>query len=179
MGNPIVGLVILFILICVVISYRIYVDSKRRKMWVKEDTRRCIEKRKQAILDDLRNAVHYAFCVELDTIHESYTQEEIVRVVNLLAYQTAVACVNEDKIGRGEGLIKTEVVDWRQLTNHGFSWSEFAKSRKIEWSNRKKLALKIAPELTDRMPHFSEFEPLKSYNAERLRKKAEKRAAAK
>ena len=51
------------------------------------------------------------------------------------------------------------------------SWDEVSKQMKIAWASLRNLALEAVPELKDRLPHFSEFEPLKSYNADYLLKK--------
>ena len=115
--------------------------------------------RKLIYLDGLRGMTELIFAVKLEDIHESTTQDEIVRIVNLLAIETSMACVNQDKYVRG---------------GCGRDWSGSANLLKIKWSEARKFALKIAPELADRLPHFSEFEPLKSYNAEHLLKKKTK-----
>ena len=114
------------------------------------------------ILDNLKLSIRVAFEIDLDAIHESGTQDEIVRIVNLLAYETSSACVIEDRKHRGE---------------HGVGYSNTPVSKlKREWSKARNLALKICPELKDRLPHFSEFEPLKSYRETHLLEKKEKKA---
>ncbi len=119
------------------------------------------------------------FGVSLDSIHESHSQDEIVRIVNLLAYFTAEACVNQDKKNRN---VKVSSLDTHKY-HYYFSpsgyfpddWDEAAHDCKLTWSEYRKFALQVLPELESRLPHFSQVEPLKSYNKEYLlRKKAEK-----
>jgi hypothetical protein len=138
-------------------------EEKKRQ----EDNRRAQEEKQRGILYRLGIEVKRVFSVEPDTIHENTTQNEIVRVVNLLAYQTAVACVNQDKVARGE----------KKVEPYHNPDAEASKL-KIEWANIRKLALAICPELASRLPHFSEFEPLKSYREEHLQEKANKKVAA-
>jgi hypothetical protein len=137
-----------------------------RKKKAEEDERARLKERKNSTLLVLGHEVDRLFGVELSTIHETHTQDEIVRVVSLLAHQAAEACVNQDKAVRGEQ------VKYSDDCYHS------ANARKIDWSKARKLALQICPELKDRLPHFSEFEPLKSYNAEHQAQKQAKRAAA-
>ena len=110
-------------------------------------------------------AVFNTFSVDPDKIHESATQDEIVRLVNLLACRTSLACMNQDKEVREEAVYGKR---------KALSWDEESKVLKIEWAEARKLALRISPELAGRMPHFSEFEPIKSYREEHLKEKAEK-----
>lgn len=126
----------------------------------------------------LQKEVLETFAIELDTIDEISTQNEIVRIVNLMAHETATACVNQDKAGRGEEVPAYYLSDPTFSRYESARWGEKASKMKIEWSKTRKLALQVAPKLEDRMPHFSEFEPLKSYNAKYLRQKAEKRAVS-
>lgn len=116
------------------------------------------------ILYYLRNKVNLVFGIELDTIHESGTQDEVVRLVNLLAIETSVICVHQDK-GKRKGNLHAAV-------------DGDVYSAKRKWSEARNLALQICPELEERLPHFSEFEPLKSYNAEHLLQKKVKRETA-
>ncbi len=108
----------------------------------------------------LCNEIENTFSIKLDRfieVRESHVKEEIIRQVNLLAKQTAEACMNQDKANRGK--IET------------YRLGRKAYELKIQWSKARDLALKIAPELADRLPHFSKFEPLKSYNAKHLLQK--------
>ncbi len=131
----------------------------------KRDEKEKKERQHAGILSQLAYRAETLFGVEFDTIQEDDTQDEVVRIVNLLAFETATACVDEDKSRRnGSKFGRGEVKD--------------VTDRKIEWSKARNFALLIAPELKDRLPHFSELEPLKSYNAEHLRQKAKKRASS-
>lgn len=105
------------------------------------------------------------FQVELGTTFKSknYAYDEIVRLVNLQAVNIAKLCVQQDKVNRGIF-----------STSQDSYLDEELKSCKRNWSSSKNAVLKIEPNLDDRMPHFSEFEPLKSYNAEHLLKKKAK-----
>lgn len=139
--------------------------TRKQKEEDKEDRLREAKEVREEIFGNLRFEVWQKFAVELDTIHGAYSQSEIVRIVNLLAYRTAVACMNQDKEGRGLKIPRP----WNESPNgHTWqvSWDTEARNLKREWSESRKLAFQIIPELKDQMPHFSEFEPLKSYNAE-------------
>lgn len=126
------------------------------------------------VLHNFGVEIYNIFGVELGMVNESSTQDEIVRIVNLIAHQTALACVNQDKDGRGE---QVESYPHHSVGIPG--WENAAKALKRKWSNARNLALQAAPELKDRLPHFSEFEPLKSYNAEHLlQKKAKQQQSA-
>lgn len=153
--------------------------TKGQKEREKEREARVVQcEAEQAALQSLHGKVRINHVdVELETIHESYTQDEIIREVNLLAYQTAMACVNQDKAGRGK---KTDLC-WHESANgHTWtvSWDTEAREKKASWSEARKLALQICPELAERLPHFSKFEPLKSYREEHIQKKARKKSAA-
>ena len=129
-------------------------DNKAKKK-AKEET-------KKRVLYHLGIRVDLAFGVDLGTINESGTQDEIVRIINLLAYETASVCVKED-------------TDRRNNSFH-ISRTNDASLKKREWSEKRNLALQILPELKDRLPHFSEFEPLKSYREEHLREKERRKS---
>ena len=156
--------------------YHYYYKLPRRKKEEEEFWRKNKEeaarKNKEEILNRLNEDAFETFCVELDTINEKGAQDEIVRIVNLLAHETSEACMNQDKFGRREKV--------RPYLNPGnddtlfpdyIPWSTVADRLKISWSKTRNLALQIAPELADRMPHFSQVEPLKSYNEEHLLQK--------
>ncbi len=112
----------------------------------------------------LSSEVSNTFHVWLGNVHEDHVLDEIVRQMSLLAEQTAEACVKQSKTSRG-GI---------EVYNAG----QVVYQLKTKWSKARELALLIAPELEERLPHFSEFEPLKSYNAEHLLQKKAKREAA-
>jgi flagellar biosynthesis/type III secretory pathway M-ring protein FliF/YscJ len=95
-------------------------------------------------------------------IDKNVTYDEIIRQVNYLALQTARSCVKQDKANRRKG--EKEIDKLYDINNEVVSY-------KVKWSTMRKYALVVSPELGDRMPHFSEFEPLKSYNEEHLLKK--------
>ena len=118
-----------------------------------------------------RTSCKDTFGFELETVNESGNQNEVIRIVNLLAFETSKVCVNQDIANRGKKVKKyIHPKDQDSLFHDFVSWDTVVKDKKICWEETRKLALQIAPELKDRMPHFSEFEPLKSYNAEHLLK---------
>ena len=131
-----------------------------------EQNREAKEKQEEQILQQLMKEIANTFHFDLsgvreilEDIHEIYVQDEIVRFISLLACEVAEACVNQDKANRGE----TQFYHLGQETSR----------LKAKWSKARMLALLIAPELANRLPHFSEFEPLKSYMEEHiLQKKA-------
>jgi hypothetical protein len=157
-------------------------ENKRRRENERQEGNR--KWKEQNDLYHLRRIVDNLFRFDLDEVKESVNQDEIVRLVNLMAVQTAMACVKQDKACRGgkeepfyscannacEELCwanierDPRIISWHQ----GASWFNVVESRKGTWANVRKIALQIAPELKDRLPHFSEFEPLKSYNEEHL-----------
>ena len=53
-------------------------------------------------------------------------------------------------------------------------WDDEVSNLKQDWTEERKLALQICPKLADRLPHFSRFEPLKSYREEHIREKKAK-----
>jgi len=134
--------------------------EKSRVQWAEEEKKRKEQETREHLVRTLRSA----FGVELDTIHEQETQDEIIRIMNLLAYRAAAACVNQDKAIRGEEDLSREYQDVGEI--------------KLRWAEARKFILQIAPELTKLMPHFSEFEPLKSYRADHIRQKKAKQSAA-
>lgn len=158
--------------------YRLFPGLKRKRDKREEEEAqknrlREQEEEQRGILYRLGEEVKKVFAVDLGTIHENTTQDEVVRVVNLLAYKTAVACVNEDKIVHGEKVEPSHHPEDNTI-NRDTPWGEITAKRKIEWANTRKLALQICPELAEQMPHFSEFEPLKSYREEHLLEKRAK-----
>ena len=95
------------------------------------------------------------FGVEMrDNLEKDY--DEIVRLVNLEAIKTAQACVKQDKSNRE---------NFEHLTRF---FDHDVNDLKRSWAEMRNNALKLCPNLKDRLPHFSEFEPLKSYNEEHL-----------
>ncbi len=147
-------------------------EKETRQKWELEEQKR----NKEEIFNQLAFLAKEVFGVDLHLIHESGTQDEIVRIVNLRGHEAAQACVNQDKTNRGENIklyIRPKDRD-EYLHPEQFTWDEMAHEFKIAWSEKRNLAIQIAPELTNRMPHFSEFEPLKSYNAEYLLQKKAK-----
>lgn len=153
--------------------------EKRNEKREKEHKLQQEKHENEGIIYRLGVEVLNTFSVDLKTINETNTQDEIIRIVNLLAYRVAVACVNSDKSARGE---KVELYVDPDENEHfsGRPWSVIVTMLKVRWLNRKNLALQICPELKDRLPHFSEFEPLKSYNTEHLlQKKAKQQSISK
>lgn len=92
------------------------------------------------------------FQVDFDRINEKGTQDEIVRCVNILACRTAKDCFDQSC----SSAEKRDILD------------DLSAKSKRAWLEARNSALEICPELEGRMPHFGEFEPLKSYNAEHL-----------
>lgn len=102
------------------------------------------------------------FGVKLGKTPESKSKayDEIVRLVNLEALQTAKACVHQDKANRE----KTNQSELEDVNNEVYDL-------KKNWAFLRKQALKISTSLKDRIPHFSEFEPLKNYREEHILQK--------
>lgn len=154
-----------------------YRDRKRREEEElnQKRSRQVQEDEKRGILYRLGLEVEKAFSVDLKVIQEDTTQDEVVRIVNLLAYQVAVACVNQERVTRGEKVEPYHDPKDIHCCNH-ISWGEATARLKIEWAKSRNLAIQICPRLTERLPHFSEFEPLKSYHEERFLQKKAKQA---
>lgn len=154
-------LFLFFVSLSVFIFVSILLKQNKESMERKEQAKKKLleeqEERNQEILLRLSDEVCSTFHVWLENVHENHTQDEIIRCMDILAHQVAEACVNQDKFNRGE--------------KESYSLGQKTYLLKIKWSNARKLALQIAPELENRLPHFSEFEPLKSYNEEHLLKK--------
>ena len=147
------------ILVLGIIFWYICIGRPQEKKEEEEASRRASREAQESILRNLSISLGLEFGVELETIHESNTQDEIVRIVNLRAIETANSCVHEDKKSR-----------------RGSS-ADSSRYEKNAWYQARSLALQICPELKNRLPHFSEFEPLKSYNAKNLLRKKAKRDA--
>jgi hypothetical protein len=143
-----------------------------QKLEREKEDRLNLEREKQNILDNLQSRIREQFSVGLDMIKETTTQDEIVRVVNLVAHQVSVACVNQDKFARGEKVEPYKEPGASSYVEGDYSWNERTHKLKRYWSEIRKLAIQALPELEKRMPHFSEFEPLKSYNEEYLKQKS-------
>lgn len=103
------------------------------------------------------------FGVEISDNFEdnSKAYDEIVRLVNLEAIRTAISCVKQDKENRGVNKDVSVFFDYDVADQKG------------SWAKMRNNALKLNPNLKDRLPHFSEFDPLKSYNEEHLLKKSQ------
>lgn len=141
---------------------------------IKQNEKREKEK---IILRNLEIKVWNNFGVNLDEVSESETQNEIVRNVNLIAKQTSFACVNQIKVNMGEKIepyITFSDDDKNMIFEIRMPWNKRVDFLKKTWFNTRQLALQIIPNAKDKMPHFSEFEPLKSYNAEHLLQKKNK-----
>lgn len=121
-------------------------------------------RKREEAQDRLCRVLERTFGVDPDTVGDGGVQDEIVRIVNHLGHQTAAACVNQDKAGRGEETGDQPSRDVRH-------WNEEVLRLKREWALSRKAALMAVPSLSDRMPHFSQMEPLRTYNAEYLLKK--------
>lgn len=138
----------LIIILCALIFYLILSFLSLSREYEKKET----ESENKRVHERLRNWVFVVLGIDLNTINEDGTKNEIIRVVNSLAKKTSFLCVQEDEYNRKKGSYPSESVY----------------DNKKKWAEARELAFNIAPELKDRMPHFSEFEPLKSYNAEHL-----------
>ncbi|MEI7688754.1 MAG: hypothetical protein WCI91_01055 [Candidatus Nomurabacteria bacterium] len=106
----------------------------------------------------------YKFGVKLGTNLQSnnYAYDEIIRIVNLIAINVSQLCVEQDKINRSDSKIWEKKCIDEQL-----------KEIKTKWAEMRESAVYIKSDLINHLPHFSEYEPLKSYNAENnLRKKS-------
>ncbi|MEI6580598.1 MAG: hypothetical protein WCO07_00290 [bacterium] len=145
---------------------------KKREELYKKEQALYEQQKKEQNLKNLSCEVSNILGVELFKINEIETQDEIVRIVNLSAYKTANACVNQEKENRGEKVEKyIYPSDNGTLFPVYYSWDSMVPIFKTEWAQKRNLALKIMPELADRMPHFSQVEPLKTYNENYLQKK--------
>lgn len=162
------GFIVLILIALGILFYRVKVIHPKQR---EERNEKYEEEEKREVLRSLTRNVNFFLGIDLDTVHEIFSQDEIVRVVNLCAYQLAVSCVNQDIVARGGKAINLQL-NSDALSGTGSRWEDKVYHLKEEWSHKRNLALQIAPELKDRLPHFSEFEPLKSYRAEHLRKKA-------
>jgi hypothetical protein len=142
-----------------ILYYKFVFEPREQKKW-DEENKKAQEKERH---DYLCFKAVTVFGVDIEGSFGNAVFDEIVRNVNLLAFKAAEACVKQDIQTREGG---SKYSDWASEAVHS----------KREWSEARNLAILIRPQLTDRMPHFSEFEPLKSYNAEHQQMKA-KRAA--
>jgi hypothetical protein len=123
-------------------------------------------KEEEDSLHQLRYDVNSTFGVKLEDVHENTAQDEMVRVVNLLAFLVSEACVNQEKESRHVAVA---------FPPHSTHWGDYeVRIRKAKWAVARNLAIQLIPELADRLPHFSEFEPLKSYREEHLEQKRRK-----
>lgn len=156
-------LMLLAFLVCVLV-----LDVMRKRS--KQERREAARAPKRA-LEELKSSVSDVLLVDFDMIHEPGTQDEIVRVVNLRAHVASVMCVSQDRVARGLAPLTDQIESNTFLAYSG--WDVEVSAARSDWSEARNIALEIAPELKDRMPHFSQFEPLKSYNeANLLRKRA-------
>lgn len=160
----IIALVLVIVLI--VSGYYALREEAEEQRHVEEEKE---EREQQYKLNEARSQARYEFGVDVKPPYKSQAYDEIVRIVNLLAQLTAKACVAQDKFVRSE---KIDEID------HNTTWDDEVNSRKRKWSQKRNLALRVCPELASRLPHFSEFEPLKSYREDHLREKADKKSAA-
>jgi hypothetical protein len=165
--SSIVIVVSVFLIIAAVFAIRACLRNERlcKQRQQKEEDESLRLREEADRRDDLRSKINEIFGIELEKIHEGSSQDEIVRFVNLLAFSVAKSCVDQDKGIRG-GRIKESDLDY--LNNN-------VRPRKAAWAKARNLAIQAIPELKDRLPHFSEVEPLKSYNTEHL---LQKRAVA-
>lgn len=157
--------VVLLVLVFSAFACFLYFD----KTFSEENAQREKENEEQFAQRRRRRTARDEFDVDVDPPYENQAYDEIVRIVNILAQLTANACVAQDKFVRSEKIDEI---------HPSTSWDDEVSNRKWKWSNKRNSALRICPELASRLPHFSEFEPLKSYREEHLQEKANKKAAA-
>jgi hypothetical protein len=138
-------------------------EEQEKKDWEEKNKNRAVEVEKQRIFNDLKYKVLEYFSVELEKIDQTGTQDEIVRVVNLLATEIAIACVNSDKAARGETVKPYYDPSKDKHFQDFIPWAEVVMKKKILWAKSRNVAILAMHELESRMPHFSEYEPLKTY----------------
>lgn len=139
-------------------------EEQKKQEEQERENRRDEEQEKEYERKEIEVHIPNTFSVKLGNTLEDKNKayDEIVRLVNLEAVRTAKVCVKQDKKNRGDDGGYDEHFD-----------SDVA-DLKLSWAKMRNNALKLNPKLRDRMPHFSEFEPLKSYNEEHLLKKKAK-----
>jgi len=145
-----------------------YAESKKRY----DDKEKKEEARIARI--DLKEEVWETFSVDIDKADESVTRDEIIRNVNLVAQQVSYACVNQIKVNNGEKIepyITFDDDDTNMVLERKIPWNKRVGDLKKTWYEVRQLALQVIPNFGDKMPHFSEFEPLKSYNEKYLLQK--------
>ena len=150
-------------------------EDERLKKEKQEEKEKEQKKTKERILKELKENVWKIFSVDLNHIHVSEVQDEVIRVVNSIAQETSVACVKQIKFQLGEKIGLYVRPDCDPTWFSPISWNQRADVLKKEWFNAKQLALQIIPNIGDKMPHFSQFEPLKSFNAEHILEKQTKK----
>lgn len=129
-------------------------EPEKRKREKEERKRENASNRREHSLDDFGI---YAYQMDGGN-EETKVKDEMVRIINLLAQKIASLCTVQNKANI-EGKYETSSID------------SSVEREKTLWSFERGRVLEIWPELKDRMPHFSEFEPLKSYKEEHLLKK--------
>src|ERR1035437_7858485 len=93
---------IIFAIMLGIIGVALNIDSPLEKRHQEKARLEASREAQEEIMYYLRREVSEVFGVELDTVHESTAQDEIVRIVNLLAHETSKACVSEDKYRRSK-----------------------------------------------------------------------------
>jgi hypothetical protein len=154
-----VPFVSVFIVICFLSVRIIRPKSCKKEEGNEESIRRqkTVEIERQITLQRKQAIALVIFGVSLDRINEKVIQDKIVDRVNSLAIQVSEANVNYDKATRGEEVTQPPV---------GGTWNKQVASLKGKWRTRRNFALRIAPELEDRMPNYSVFIPLENQNEE-------------
>lgn len=166
-------LILGIVFLCVIVGFSFYlifiVGPNRQKKYAQEEQEKRNQQKKKFKKKEkkweMEEYLPGLFGIEMGNNLEDKNKayDEIVRLVNLEAVRTAEACVEQDKINRGVG---GEDID----RFYDYDVADL----KADWAKMRNNALKLCPDLKDRLPHFSEFEPLKSYNAEHLLKKKQK-----
>ena len=79
--------------------------------------------------------------------------------------------MNQDKEQRGEQVENSGRIVEGTIDVQYHLWNTVVKWEKENWMYKRELAMQIYPKLKERMPHFSQIEPLKSYNENYLLQK--------
>jgi hypothetical protein len=132
--------------------------KRRRLQQEQKEEDEYVQREKDSAEHWIRRNLSDWFGMTPDDVHNTASQEEIVRIVNLEASRVSQLCHNQTQM----------LLGGRGLNGGDDAEVSQAKGR---WAEKRNLTIELVPELAGRMPHFSEFEPLKSYHEERIAQK--------
>ncbi|MDR3519950.1 MAG: hypothetical protein P4L63_03655 [Candidatus Pacebacteria bacterium] len=145
-----------------VVSYILFVFPYQRKREQERET-----------FSQLKAKTRKIFDVELENIDQEPVRKKVIETVNLLGRTAAVNCLMQNRYNRGEDVGTPRSFFGENHPN--ISWDESARRAKIAWAKARDIATMILLEHYKKMvppgdpwndmQHFSELEPLKSYNA--------------